>query len=189
VVYVYPSFTKDYFLYLLLQQNTRLEDLDDFLRDIWLECCGHMSAFFVDRFQELPNNYTISQVEDISNKLLYHYDFGSTTELNIDIIGKYKGPLGLKTKIVILARNRQPLMLCDECGKREAVSICVECLWDGAGLLCVQCAKRHEHDEMFKPVCNSPRMGVCGYMGEKEEIRTDAALDDFLGKLRAAQQS
>jgi len=25
--------------------NSKLEELDQFLRDIWLECCGHMSAF------------------------------------------------------------------------------------------------------------------------------------------------
>lgn len=34
-----------YFLSLWIDGETTMETLDDFLRDIWLECCGHMSAF------------------------------------------------------------------------------------------------------------------------------------------------
>jgi hypothetical protein len=31
---------------------------------------------------------------------------------------------------------------------------------------CDKCGKKHKsHDEMFLPVVNSPRMGVCGYTG------------------------
>jgi len=28
-----------------VKDNAALSDLDSFLRDIWLECCGHLSAF------------------------------------------------------------------------------------------------------------------------------------------------
>lgn len=39
-------------------------------------------------------------------------------------------------------------------------------IWDGEGWLCESCAKNHECDEdMFLPVLNSPRTGVCGYTG------------------------
>ncbi|MDR1527419.1 MAG: hypothetical protein LBS46_07105 [Dysgonamonadaceae bacterium] len=34
-----------YFLSLWVDSKATMEDLDEFLRDIWLECCGHMSAF------------------------------------------------------------------------------------------------------------------------------------------------
>lgn len=34
-----------YFLYLWVDGKTTIETIDDFLRDIWLECCGHLSAF------------------------------------------------------------------------------------------------------------------------------------------------
>jgi hypothetical protein len=34
-----------YFLSLWIDGNTTIEDIDRFLRNIWLECCGHMSAF------------------------------------------------------------------------------------------------------------------------------------------------
>lgn len=34
-----------YFLSLWIDGQTAMEELDQFLRDIWLECCGHMSSF------------------------------------------------------------------------------------------------------------------------------------------------
>lgn len=34
-----------YFLSLWVDGSARIEDIDDFLRSIWLECCGHMSSF------------------------------------------------------------------------------------------------------------------------------------------------
>lgn len=36
-----------YFLFLWMDGNSNLSVLDDFLRNIWLECCGHMSSFTV----------------------------------------------------------------------------------------------------------------------------------------------
>lgn len=181
LLHIYPDFTKDYFLYLLTVQNTKLKELDNFLRAIWLECCGHMSAFFYGRFNEIPKNKTIFQLENITENIIYHYDFGSTTELHIKIVDKYNGPLGLKEKIVILARNAQPIIPCNECGKRPAVKICTECQWEEGGWLCEQCVQEHTCDEeMFLKVCNSPRVGVCGYEGEIREIKTDKSLSNFL---------
>lgn len=34
-----------YFISLWVDGEADLGDLDDFLRDIWLECCSHMSSF------------------------------------------------------------------------------------------------------------------------------------------------
>ena len=34
-----------YWMHLEMPASLTLEDLDDFLRDVWLECCGHLSAF------------------------------------------------------------------------------------------------------------------------------------------------
>ena len=36
---------RDYWLIIECKENTLLQELDQFLRDIWLECCGHMSIF------------------------------------------------------------------------------------------------------------------------------------------------
>ncbi len=37
-----------YWLYLEIPASATLSDLDDFLRAVWLECCGHLSAFTID---------------------------------------------------------------------------------------------------------------------------------------------
>ncbi len=189
LLHVHPDFTKDYFLYLLATKNTRLGDLDTFLRAIWLECCGHLSAFSYNRYDDIPMNTKISRLGYISKPLIYQYDFGSTTELHIKIVGIYSGPRGLKSKIVILARNAQPIIPCDECSERPAVEICTDCQWIGGGWLCEECAQEHPcGEEMFLPVCNSPRTGVCAYTGEQADIRTDKILKDFLKQLQDARQ-
>lgn len=37
----------EYWLHLEAPAASKLEDLDAFLRNIWLECCGHLSAFTI----------------------------------------------------------------------------------------------------------------------------------------------
>lgn len=75
-------------------------------------------------------------------------------------------PKNLKI-LPIIARNAQPIIPCDECSAKPAVEICTACVWNDEGWLCEECAKNHECDEdMFLPVVNSPRTGVCGYTGE-----------------------
>ena len=39
----------DYWLHLEAPADATLADLDAFLRGIWLECCGHLSAFAIGR--------------------------------------------------------------------------------------------------------------------------------------------
>ena len=39
------KYDKAYWLIIEISENATLKDLDSFLRDIWLECCGHLSAF------------------------------------------------------------------------------------------------------------------------------------------------
>ena len=64
-------------------------------------------------------------------------------------------------------QNAQPIIPCDGCNAKSAVVICTACMWDNAGWLCEACAQTHDCDEdMFLPVVNSPRTGVCGYTGE-----------------------
>src|SRR5436190_20896411 len=44
----WPHKNPIYWLYLSVPFKTNLEDLDHFLREIWLECCGHLSQFTID---------------------------------------------------------------------------------------------------------------------------------------------
>ena len=45
---LYGMHNKDYWLIIQIKENATLDDLDQFIRDIWVECCGHLSAFEID---------------------------------------------------------------------------------------------------------------------------------------------
>ena len=47
-ILVEGSFFNEYWMYLEVPANTILRRLDNFLRDTWVECCGHMSMFVID---------------------------------------------------------------------------------------------------------------------------------------------
>jgi hypothetical protein len=152
-----------YWMHLRALGNARLRDLDIFLRDTWLECCGHMSAFFADE-EEMDMGERLADVLEPGLRLPYEYDFGSTTGLLLTVISEFAGNIK-KGKVEILARNDAPPILCDHC-ENPATTICAECIYDGQGWLCDDCVSEHGCDEeMFLPVVNSPRTGVCGYEG------------------------
>lgn len=166
-------YNSDYFIFLLISQNSTLGDFDAFLRKTWLECCGHMSSFSYQKWgEEIPMTTGIKRVCDTGSTLTYLYDFGSTTELHVKFLGQFNGFVKELEDIIILSRNAEPIIPCDECGNFQAVLICTDCQWDDSGWLCEKCASTHEcGDEMFLPVVNSPRTGVCAYSGEEEKER------------------
>ena len=57
------AYYKDYWLFLDVPLTATLDSLDRFLREIWLECCGHMSAFFGKDHQEIENRRKFSTFE------------------------------------------------------------------------------------------------------------------------------
>ncbi len=163
-----------FWVYFEVDASSMLEKIDKFLRDLWLECCGHLSAFTIDGvIYYSPNesmylggkgmDVSLKQVLKPGVRFRHEYDFGTPTELNLQCISERKGKV--KPKMEIMAKNDMPEILCDECGQL-AQEICPECLWEGKGLLCESCVEDHECDEeMLLPVVNSPRMGECGYTG------------------------
>jgi len=165
----------EYWLLLGVKADARLKDLDNFLRDIWLECCGHMSSFQIEgieygidptgEFGMESMNTPIEKVLETGTKFYHQYDFGSTTELALKVITEQQGSKADKS-VKLLARNNSPEINCQLCGN-PATQICTECLWsDKDAVFCDKCADSHECDsEMYLPVVNSPRVGVCGYTG------------------------
>jgi len=192
-----------YFLSLWVNGETSMEIIDDFLRQIWLECCGHMSSFtnqakrqentgmwgFFEA-EELLEKGKIKEYEKLKEdfygevplsrkaklalfeelKLLYRYDFGSTTELQITVMSEYS--IKADKSIVLLSRNEPPELLCENCDKEVAIQLCTTCYgYTDIGLFCEKCAGKHAEtckdfaDYAATSVVNSPRMGVCGYEG------------------------
>ncbi len=165
-----------YWLDIELKASTNLLELDQFLRDIWLECCGHLSAFEINR-QQYPVPYegyqeVADQSMDIqAGKLLssglvfsYEYDFGSTTSLGLKVIsertGRFDGSLRL------LSCNKPYEWHCCKCDEAASCINTEEMFESENPFYCDKHAAEHPNqDYAFLPVVNSPRMGVCGYTG------------------------
>ena len=182
-----------YFLSLWVNGDTTLKTIDTFLRDIWLDCCGHLSAFelprkrtskkfgtkdihnsfLLDPDSEFPNEIAMSKKANIvfskGLELEYTYDFGSSTELCVKVMDEY--PVKADKKIVLLSRNEPLQIICSICRKAPASKICLFCTYKIEAEFCDQCAIKHAkgcesfNEEYALPVVNSPRMGVCGYEG------------------------
>lgn len=172
---------KVYWLNIEMKGTNKLSDLDAFLRDIWLECCGHLSEFIIDgvRYSFTQDNGSgiysdlfskpeksmkvqLKKVLGEKDTFTYDYDFGSTTHLEGQVVAIREGYL--KKPVKILARNNPFELHCEQCEK-TAYWLCIECEY----FYCDRCLQKHEcGDEMGLPVVNSPRMGVCGYNGESD---------------------
>ena len=76
----------NYWLFVDVPVSSSLSTLDSFLRSVWLECCGHMSAFYVGMYEKVGMNKKIGMISE-GSVLRYDYDFGSTTELKISFVG------------------------------------------------------------------------------------------------------
>jgi len=166
------AYSKDFWLHLEIKGSATLEDLDHYLRTIWLECCGHMSAFMIQGswIDEFPMNLKIDRL-DPDVKLTHVYDFGTETKTSIAIADVRKGIPLTKNPIYLMARNNMPEVFCTECGK-PSKWYCQECLIeeDKWNTLCDKHAKTHPHDDYGEPIelVNSPRVAVCGYTGPAE---------------------
>ncbi len=171
---VQNAWNPDFWLHLEMNGEATLRDLDSYLRAIWLECCGHLSAFYQGeawRGYEPPMTTKASRIFALGVKLIHLYDFGSTTETAVNVIAIRQGKPLTKHPIALMSRNNMPEVACMECGE-PATYICMECLYEGEGPceLCDEHAETHPHDDYGPPMplVNSPRVGVCGYEGPAE---------------------
>lgn len=164
------------FLHLLVKGNAQMKVIDQFLRDIWLECCGHLSAFGHKNFKVAMSH----RVEDVFQpriKIYHDYDFGTTTRVFLKAHKHYQ--LNLKEKIILLSRNEPLKIMCSMCKKEPAVNICTACWYEEEAFYCEACSEKHaEECEDFNdyaqmPVVNSPRMGECGYTGGTIDLVRD----------------
>ncbi|RIV20236.1 hypothetical protein D2Q93_11705 [Alicyclobacillaceae bacterium I2511] len=189
LIKVEPYYSKDYWLYVQVNANSNLQVLDDFLRSIWLECCGHLSAFRIDgqdydvtveagdedgndwfESDALPMIETILQdVLEPGMVFTYDYDFGTPTTLKLTVVDAYQGK-GTEA-ITLLARNLPLVVACTTCGKPAVYADAMN-MWDEEPhFYCRECGKKAEKNKEVNllPITNSPRMGVCAYEGEQDQ--------------------
>lgn len=159
-----------YWLDLEMRGSASLEKLDVYLREIWLECCGHMSQFSIGGWggEEILMSRSANQVFDADTELVHIYDFGTESRTQIRTMDVREGAPTTEHPIALMARNHKPEVACMECD-READWLCVECMYetDDPGTLCDEHVDDHPHDAYGEPMpfLNSPRTGMCGYVG------------------------
>ena len=179
-----------YWLDLEVKADAKLEALDRFLRQLWLECCGHLSAFRIGAVNYFSRGYDFGVARGfgsfgwqpaertmnvklyealpaIGKRFEYEYDFGSTTSLRLELMGERMGRTG-RPAARLLARNTPPVWPCAICGQ-PATLVCAYCLQEeGNAFVCGTHRRQHAcgQQEGFLPVVNSPRMGVCGYTAQ-----------------------
>ena len=179
-IMVDTPYSSPYWMVLLVKPDATLEDLDRSLRDIWLECCGHLSAFTINGTEYQSSSESgvdddFGDARSMKVKLMkvlgpgmtfrYEYDFGTTTELRLkvaDSIPWHKE----KEKIIMAGMNDKPEFACSECGGPA-------CYHDieNETVLCVDCSSDEDLEECYLlPICNSPRTGQCAYEGGKYDL-------------------
>jgi len=166
---VQDAYGGDYWLHLEMRGSATLKALDNYLRSIWLECCGHLSRFSVGGWgsKEISMGKKVENVLASGVELTHIYDFGTSSNTLIKGIRARKGKPLTENPIVLMARNNAPEFTCSECGE-PAAWVCMECSeWEDV-LLCQAHADEHEHDDYLMPLVNSPRTGMCGYWGPAE---------------------
>ncbi len=162
-------------MFLEVPDSITLKKLDEFLRAIWLECCGHLSAFEIhgqryevthtgDKFfYKRPKSMQTAKLEKIlrvGDTFSYEYDFGTTTMLNLKVVNERVGYMP-DTEIRLLARNFAPVLPCKVC-KGEAKFLRVSDYPPEP--YCEEHSAAFAEDELL-PVVNSPRVGECAYKG------------------------
>jgi len=175
-----------YWMHLEIPASATLADLDGFLRPIWLECCGHLSAFTIGYTSyELDTgmvdamwkdffgpsrptrsmNVKLQKVLSVGDTFSHEYDFGTTTELKLKVVGERQGSRP-KEKVRVLARNYAPVFACIECGQPARWVY----VWGEYETYCDAHAQEHEDwEDGFLPLVNSPRVAMCGYTGPYDE--------------------
>lgn len=165
---VVDPYMKNFWLIVEVNKQAKFKDLDNLIRDVWVECCGHLSLFG-DYGNEAGKGRIIMDTLNPGDSVNYIYDFGSSTELTIEALEYSDCKLNGKEKVELVARNYLPPSNCAKCGQ-QATWVCSACVdGEGMALACDKCAKKYhnedneEEEHYILPLANSPRSGVCGY--------------------------
>ena len=136
-----------YHIYVIAGTKCKFLDIDKFLKDIWCECCGHMSEYHISKKTSL-NKYGENDI------FIYEYDMGDTTTVYIEIKKILEGKSN-NNKIKLVHQNEKPKILCIKC------KINAKYYYMGDPL----CKKHSDvsEEEPLAKISNSPRSGFCGY--------------------------
>ena len=166
-----------YWIHVEIAAKSHFFALDQYLRNLWLECCEHLSAFhlpkkkqarrlasnraddwfeIVDEARQRLQNLPPTEEEIMDSKIESLVRIGDVFTYDYDFGSTTKLKLKVLSKrdgvlnpgnVRLLARNLAPEYVC-ECGN-PAVDICTDCFWKQAAspFHCSTCIKKHECGE------------------------------------------
>lgn len=169
-------YSSPYWLMLSVDPKAALKSLDDVLRGVWLECCGHLSSFLIDGTEiemRWDDDATVSGKKGSSSRkgslqsilspgrsFQYIYDYGSTTELRLKV-GDLIRMQDSGEEVTVLGMNNPPAWSCSECVKP---AVCHYSENDDDTVFCKECSEDPIIDECYLlPITNSPRTGICAF--------------------------
>lgn len=177
-----------FWMYVIADADIAFDELDQFLRSMWLECCGHPSHFVVyDKVQPefIPDmGARLSDVLHDRTRFAHYYD---STVLRLGVVRMcgqiYSGVddpsvderfdnVPSKYNIIVLALHDRVMFRCRSC-KRESATVCSGFTMTGEGVLCMDCARLHDQaTENMRWALQSPRSGQClyGMIDEKDQL-------------------
>jgi hypothetical protein len=159
---VSSKYSPEYWLFIETYGVCKLIDIDYFLRNIWLECCGHLSCFTInnEHYEIQPDPMFNSRSMRVRlNKILqqgmifeYVYDYGSSTALVIKVVSSRCGRIkkDKEEPVQLIARNDPIIFKCHSCKRAKATNICTICLYEKnrqRASLCENYMKQHECKE------------------------------------------
>ena len=115
---VEDTYRPEYWLHLAVPARATLNHLDAYLRNVWLECCLHLSAFRIGRdyydyiifddddddgffalldemqgIRHADMNVAVATVAPPGTRFRHEYDFGTTTELVLRSVAEIADPV------------------------------------------------------------------------------------------------
>lgn len=154
-----------YWLMVLAKHDARLSDIDCLIRDVWVECCNHLSSFtignetYMDSDEEM--NMPLATLIKKGSLFYYEYDLESPTELRLKVLDvtPVMPPEG---QVCLTARNNRPAYPCRMCGKKADFYV-TNSEKDEAGQYCCLDCTIHLDGVYIQLIENSPRTGICCY--------------------------
>lgn len=170
----------DYWMEAAVKKDATLMQLDQFLRDVWLDSehnsmavCGGTEYYCADAaaFGGRSMNVRIFKHMAVGTQMLYEYDFEHTTRLVIDVLGEFKAEKRHK-KAIQIARNIQPKYACVKCGRKAEFTAARDGEPIAQKAYCTECGGMDEGiKDTLLPILNSPRCGMNGYGAWMKDIR------------------
>jgi len=116
----------------------------------------------LNEIEDCSMEVPLERVLKVGQKFSYIYDYGSSTYINLRVVGEREGIIQEKKEPVqLIAQNTVPAFPCTVCGKPAtmvAMGYFTESIANS--VFCTVCAKKQDREEGMLPIINSPRVGV-----------------------------